>query len=108
MADWHELCLRIGRAIHLEEWQVNRILSKNQQYGNEQILSDNMTAFCLIELMRNRTEYKGSVTQFRKDLIRIADENGISESLLPKTPNRVSRELNQTKSNLEQLEGITM
>ena len=107
MADWHELCLRIGRAIHVEERHINHILSKNQQYGNEQILSDNMTAFCLIELMRNRTEYKGSVTQLRKDLIRIADENGISESLLPKTPNRVSRELNLNKSNLEQLEGIT-
>lgn len=107
MADWHELCLRIGKVIGVTEDQVNKILFQNQQYANQQILDGDVTALCFIELMHDKTEYTNSVSGLLKELQKIAGENGISESALPKAPNKLTGRLNKVKSNLEQQEGIT-
>lgn len=106
MADFHVTCIRIGRALGLDEQYVSDLLWFNQRTINQQTLDEDVVAECVIELMRDRKKYVSSVSELLTELKRIAEENSISLSYLPKTPNHLSRRLNKLKSNLEQHCGI--
>lgn len=101
MADFFDMAVRIGRVFGLEDEETSRLLWKNHEEVNRQTLSENLVAQCLEEMMSNRKEYTGSVTQLLGKLCEIAEENNIKPSLLPGQPNVLSRRLNELKSNLE-------
>lgn len=86
---------------------MTELLLKNQNVVNKEAIHENLAAECLVELMKDRRDYKGKVSVLLEDLREIAEENYIHSSALPKVPNHLTRQLNKVKSNLKQQYGIT-
>ena len=74
---------------------------------NRQSIDEDIVACCLLELMSHEKEYVNSVTGLLCDLSRIAYQNGIVSSTLPKTPNHLSKRLSKIRSNLQSEYNIT-
>lgn len=106
MVDFFDAAIKIGRTFGLEDEKMSRIIWKNHEEVNKQSLQENLVAQCLQEIMSDRTEYTGSVTELLHDLHMVAEDNSIRTSFLPGQPNVLSRKLNEIKSNLEE-EGIS-
>ncbi|MCI8371906.1 MAG: hypothetical protein HFI75_05850 [Lachnospiraceae bacterium] len=106
MADFHIVCIRIGKVLGLTKEKVSELLWKNQKKINQQTLDGDVIAQCMAELMNRRTGYKGSVSNLLAELKMIAEENSVSPNYLPKAPNQLSKRLNKIKSNLQQMYGI--
>lgn len=106
MADCFELMVKAGRCLGLEDEQVSELIWKNQSKVNRVTVEDNTTAMCLVQLMEERDDYCGSVSNLLESLQQIAELNNIERQFLPSHPNVLSRQLNQVKSNLEQEFGI--
>ena len=102
MADCFELMVKAGRCLGLEDEQVSELIWKNQSKVNRVTVEDNTTAMCLVQLMEERDDYCGSVSNLLESLQQIAELNNIERQFLPSHPNVLSRQLNQVKSNLEQ------
>lgn len=107
LADFHEACIRAGRVLEYTEDEVTELLLKNQNVVNKEAIHENLAAECLVELMKDRRDYKEQVSVLLEDLREIAEENHIHSSALPKVPNHLTRQLNKVKSNLQQQYGIT-
>ena len=107
MADFHVACIKVGRALGWSEDEVSNLLWQNQKNINECTLDEDIVALCVIELMQKKRKYVNSVSGLLTDLLEVADENSITSTMLPKTPNHLSTRLNKAKSNLQSEHGIT-
>ena len=107
LADFHIACIKVGRVLHMTESEVSSLLWENQKNVNRQSIDEDIVACCLLELMSHEKEYVNSVTGLLCDLSRIAYQNGIVSSTLPKTPNHLSKRLSKIKSNLQSEYNIT-
>lgn len=106
MADFHAVCIRIGKVLGMKEEKVSKLLWNNQRKVNQQTLDEDVVAQCIIAMMGGQKSYKGSVSDLLVELRRIAEKNSISPNYLPKAPNQLSKRLNKIKSNLQQMHGI--
>lgn len=106
MADFHVACIKVGRALGISEKEVSDILWKNQSNVNKCTLDEDTVALCVIELMKKRKLYTNSVSGLLCDLQDIAYDNGMTNMVLPKTPNHLSNRLSKVKSNLQSEYGI--
>lgn len=106
MADFHVACIKVGRALGMENEEVSEILWENQSNVNRQTVDEDMVALCVMELMRERECYTDSMSKLLCDLQDIAVENGMTENVLPRTPNHLRMRLDKIKSNLENEFGI--
>ena len=107
LADFHIACIKVGRVLHMTEAEVSSLLWENQKNVNRQSIDEDIVACCLLELMSHEKEYVNSVTGLLCDLSKIAYQNGIVSSTLPKTPNHLSKRLSKIKSNLQSEYNIT-
>lgn len=105
--EWEECCVKIGRTMGISDQETAELLTINQHEVNWETLNENVVAQCLIKLMLNQIYYKSSVEGLLAELKEIAKKNAISEYLLPKTPNHLSRKLNLVKPCLEREAGIS-
>lgn len=101
MADFYQWSVRIGRTLGYEDDYIKSILKSNQEVVNVQALSENPLAQTLLIYMEYVETRECTVTDLLKTLKKIATEQQIDNSLLPKQPNVLSRRLNQIRSNLE-------
>ncbi|MCI8372790.1 MAG: hypothetical protein HFI75_10450 [Lachnospiraceae bacterium] len=106
MADFHTVCIRIGKALGLTKEKVSELLWNNQRKVNQQTLDEDVVAQCIIAMMGRQKSYKGSVSELLAELKEIAEENSVSPNYLPKAPNQLSKRLNKIKSNLQQMHGL--
>lgn len=107
MADFHVACIKVGRVLGMAEEEVSGILWANQSNVNRNTLDGDIVALCIMELMRKRKSYKNSMSKLLCDLQDIAVENGMTENVLPRTPNHLRMRLDKIKSNLEHESGIS-
>lgn len=107
MCDVFELMIKVARQLGYEDQEVSEILWKNQKKVNQESLSDNVIASCLIALMQDKDTYINSVTGLLGDLQEIAENNNIDKNAMVRTPNVLSRKIGEVSSNLEQEYGIT-
>lgn len=106
MADFHVACIKVGRALGISEKEVSDILWQNQSNVNKCTLDEDTVALCVIELMKKQKLYTNSVSGLLCDLQDIAYDNGMTNMVLPKTPNHLSNRLSKVKSNLQSEYGI--
>lgn len=106
LVDFHRACIKIGRAIHIKEKEVNELLRNHRNYVNETLICDDLVVGCFVEYMRRAKTFVGSVTLLLNKMYEIAERKGIAYSDLPKSANHFSRRLNKVKSNLEETYNI--
>lgn len=107
IASFYDTAIRVGRALGFEDSYTDELLWMNQKRINQETLTDSVIAQCLRELMSKQTEYRKSVTDLLNDLKGIGEILHIPPSEFPNQPNRLSRLLNELKSNLEAEYGIS-
>lgn len=107
LADFHKLAISIGCVLGIPQSRVDKILWNNQRRINQETIYADVVASTFIEFMKEREYYKGSVSDLLQELIGVAKQCGIHESLLPKAPNVLSKKLNKVKSNLEEYTHIS-
>lgn len=107
MADFHVACIKVGRVLGMTEEEVSEILWENQSNINQHTLDEDTVALCIMELMKRRKSYKNSMAKLLCDLQDIAIENGMTENVLPRTPNHLRMRLDKIKSNLAAEFGIS-
>lgn len=105
--EWEECCVKIGRALGINDHKTAKLLTINQHEVYRETLNESVEAQCLIELMKGQPFYNSSVEKLLTKLNEIAKSIAISEHLLPKTPNHLSRKLNLIKPCLEFEAGIS-
>lgn len=106
LADFHEMAIRIGRALGIKEREVNRILFQNRFELSLNILEASSVATCLIELMKDKSNYESTPTNCLNDLKAIAKRKGIDLSTLPKDASRLTRALTPIIDELSSVYGI--
>lgn len=106
MSDFHVACIKVGRALDMEEDEVSHILWMNQKSINRYTIDESMIALCVMELMQDRKKYESSMTELLRDLKDIAEENGMSSKVIPETPNHLRVRLDKVQSNLQTECGI--
>lgn len=107
MADFHVACIKVGRVLGLSQEEVSEILWENQSNINRHTLDEDTVALCIMELMKKRKSYTNSMAKLLCDLQDIAIENGMTENVLPRTPNHLRMRLDKIKSNLGAEFGIS-
>lgn len=107
MADFHVACIKVGRVLGMTEEEVSEILWENQSNINRHTLDEDTVALCIMELMKKRKSYTNSMAKLLCDLQDIAIENGMTENVLPRTPNHLRMRLDKIKSNLAAEFGIS-
>lgn len=107
LADYHELCVRIGRVIGISQEEITRLLFENKAELNKEAIDANITAVTLIEFMKNTDYYRGTPTDCLIELKRTARELGLDAHTLPKDAARLTTQLEKVKSELENTFGIT-
>lgn len=105
--DWEECCIKIGRVLGISDQETAELLLMNKHRVNRETLNESIVAQCLIKFMDGKPSHSSSVEELLNELKKIANENAISEYLLPKTPNHLSRKLNQVQPCLEFEAGIS-
>lgn len=108
MADAVKWGCAIAKAMGIEQEEYLAIYYKNQRDINIEIIADNPTAYTLIEMMKDREEWSGSVAELLKELCGTAYKSDSNQynMFLGKSPSSLSAELNRIKVNLERV-GIT-
>lgn len=108
MADAVKWGCAIAEAMGINHNEYLEIYYRNQNNINVEILSDNTTAYILIEMMKHRKEWTGSVAKLWEQLNFIASRDGVCQydAFFAKSPSALSRQLNQLKVNLGRV-GIT-
>lgn len=107
MADFQIACVKVGKVLGISEDEVSALLWENQKIVNTCTLDEDTVGLCVIELMKDKKKYQGSVSQLLCDLLDIADRNGMPSTVLPRTPNHLSIRLDKARSNLEAVGKIT-
>lgn len=107
LADYQDRCIRIGKVLGYSPEEVTQLLFKNQKRINQEAINESIAGQCLIEYMKNHDSYENSVTNLLYMLNKVAVRKHINASMLPKTANHLSRQLNKIKNNLAQEYGIS-
>lgn len=102
MADAVKWGCAIVEAMGIDHEEYLEIYYRNQNNINVEILSDNTTAYILIEMMKHHEEWSGPVAKLWEKLNFIANRDGVSQYdvFFAKSPSALSRQLNQLKVNL--------
>lgn len=101
LTDFFEYAIKTGRALGYDDEVIADLLWENHREVNDHSLSESVVGQCVIEFLRERTEYTGSVSELLGEFKIIAEKCNIKLNLLPSTPNVLSRRLNEIRSNLE-------
>lgn len=102
LADYHAMALRVGRVLGMDDEEVTKLMWRNQNTINGELLLNDVLSLCILQFFEENTEYRGSVTDFLHELRKVAEDNNINVNLLPTQPQAFSRKLNAMKSNLAQ------
>ena len=80
----------------------------NQTDQNTEALNADVVAFLLVELMRDKSDWRGRISDLYNELREEAEKHGINPNnkSMPQAPNSLSRRMKAVKSNLEAV-GIT-
>jgi hypothetical protein len=82
--------------------------AENRENQNAEAINNDTVATLVVEFMRDRTEWNGTIENLRKQLMTIAANDSVSTNnkTFPQDATRLSRRLNGIKSNLKGV-GIT-
>ena len=104
MADAVKWSCAIAETLGLKTEEYMEIYRSNQNNINNEVLADNSVANSIIEFMKNRTNWKSSVTELWQKLEPIAIRNGMDkDSSWAKNASHLSRQMNRLKANLEKV-----
>ena len=106
MADFAEVREIISRNIGNKENMFLEVYHKNIGLQTEQALEASPVAATLIEFMNSRTEWMGTTTELLNELEQVAEALKIktkNNKEWPSAPNRLSRRINDIKTNLRQI-----
>jgi hypothetical protein len=106
MADFAEVAEIISRNMGNKENKFLEVYHRNIGLQTEQALEASPVACTLIEFMNSRTEWTGSTTELLNELEQVAEILKIktkNNKEWPSAPNRLSRRINDIKTNLHQI-----
>lgn len=108
MADFCRWGYAIAEAINGGGEEFLKEYRDNQSIQNDEAVNADVVAYLIVELMRNKAEWSGRVSELLKAICDEAPKHGISErhNGIPQYPNKLSQRIKGVKSNLEGL-GIT-
>lgn len=104
MADAVKWYCAIAEALDIDNTDFLKIYHRNREQINQEILSENITAYALIQFMLYKSKWKGAVSELWEQLKNIIEKKGISTSQpsWAKSSSALSRQLNKLKVNLEE------
>lgn len=103
MADFAEVAEIISRCMGYPKNKFLEAYYRNIGLQTEQALEASPVATTVVEFMYSRTRWSGTATELLEQLEQIADSLKISTKnnrSWPSAPNRLSRRLNEVKTNL--------
>lgn len=102
MADFSRWGYAVAEALGLSGEQFVKDYTENIALQNLSAIESDCVAALVIEFMGRQQEWSGRMSQLHKELLNIAEQNGINQrgKCLPTHPNGLSRRLSQLKSNL--------
>jgi hypothetical protein len=106
MADFAEVAEIISRNMGNKENKFLEVYHRNIGLQTEQALEASPVAAALIEFMNSRTEWTGTTTELLDELEQVAELLKIktkNNKEWPSAPNRLSRRINDIKTNLSQI-----
>jgi hypothetical protein len=106
MADFAEVAEIISRNMGNKENKFLEVYHRNIGLQTEQALEASPVAAALIEFMNSRTEWTGTTTELLNELEQVAELLKIktkNNKEWPSAPNRLSRRINDIKTNLRQV-----
>jgi hypothetical protein len=106
MADFAEVAEIISRNTGNRENKFLEVYHRNIGLQTEQALEASPVAVTLIEFMNSRTEWIGTTTELLNELEQVAEILKIktkNNKEWPSAPNRLSRRINDIKTNLRQI-----
>lgn len=104
MADAVKWYCAIAKALDIDCEEFIKIYNSNRNQINQEILSENITAYALIQFMKYTPRWKGAVSELWEKLKEIIERKEISTSQpsWAKSSSALSRQLNKLKINLEE------
>lgn len=98
----------IAEALGISKERYLAIYKKNRRNMNYEMIAENAVAYTVMQFMKRKNKWKGSIRDLWQELELIADNHNINKSdqSWAKSPSYLSRYLNQLKVNLDQ-EGIS-
>lgn len=106
LVDFHQACLRIGKAYGLKYNDVNALLYGHRSEVNHTLICDDVAIGCFVQFMIQQKKFSSSMTQLLYKLYEVAERKEIPLTDMPKQANQLSRKLNRVKSNLEETYNI--
>jgi hypothetical protein len=106
MADFAEVAEIISRIMGNMENKFLEVYHRNIGLQTEQALESSPIAATIIEFMNSRTEWTGTTTELLNELEQVAEILKIktkNNKEWPTAPNRLSRRINDIKTNLRQI-----
>lgn len=109
MADFALWGFAIAEAMGLKGADFVSAYEDNVRERNEEVLSGNLIASCIVALAEHETHWEGTPSELYERLEKIADELNIKTTSRgwPKAANAMSRRLNEVRTNLADA-GITV
>ena len=106
MADFAEIAELISRCMGNKENEFLEVYQKNIGLQTEQALEASSVATAIIEFMGSKDKWLGTATELLEELEQVAESLKIktkNNRVWPSAPNRLSRRLNEVKTNLRQV-----
>jgi hypothetical protein len=106
MADWEECAEIISRCMGYREGEFLSVYQKNINIQVDEAIAASPLSMAIVELIDNKEEWIGTATDLSLELTEIAETKlkiNIQRILSwPKSPNQLSRRLNEIKTNLRE------
>lgn len=105
MADFDELGCAVARALDLRDEDFLNAYKRNIDIQNKEALEASTTAECIMILMKDKEDWKGSPSLLLSELITVAEANNIDKESksFPKTANMVWKRLQEVIPNLKEV-----
>lgn len=100
MADFMVWGCAITEALGYSQDEFQKAYRSNIAMQNDEALAEHVESSLLIDLMEDRDEWFGRYSELLDEIKQLAKDQKIDEKLLPKSPNSLSRRLNELKPNL--------
>lgn len=104
MSDYAVWCESISQSMGNKEGQFLRIYYDNLSLQNDEVVESSLVAKVLIELMNDKTEWRGSATELHSTLtsaLSCKDELLVRTRSWPHSSNSLSRKINELSSTLK-------
>jgi len=103
MADFDELGCAVARALGLSDEDFLNAYKRNRDIQNKEALEASTTAECIMILMKDKEDWKGSPSLLLSELITVANVNNIDKESksFPKTANMVWKRMQEVIPNLK-------